>query len=323
MRWNYSAAEAIGNQKAMQWFRDQGLQVMGATAGQTRWVLMPQEESNINNIKSFANASIESGLNGLLLTLWDDDSPHFELYMRGILAFSEYAWSGEKRTKEELKSAYRKRQFGYIENTDYAFIDDLEPAVAYWKNVLLEGNSRNYLKGLENPEEKLISLPTEEKGAWSTEHKERLEKTKELLAVSNKVADKIKEAKNSAVRNSHNLAVYEQVNTLVSFSFKALLLLEQYDNATTDKKQQKEALLGLREEFNTIRASFEKVYAKTRQLNKPEGYILDQDDHVHLANQSINFDWQFLSEMVFLEALEKRYTEKELKKLSSDGLLND
>ncbi len=68
MRWNYRSAEALGNIKAMQWFRNHGMQVMGATAGQTRWVLMPQEESNINNIKSFAVSSIDNGLNGLLLT---------------------------------------------------------------------------------------------------------------------------------------------------------------------------------------------------------------------------------------------------------------
>ncbi|MGB2137149.1 MAG: glycoside hydrolase family 20 zincin-like fold domain-containing protein, partial [Flavobacteriaceae bacterium] len=82
MRWNYHSPEAYGNTKAMQWFRDHGLKVMGATAGQTRWVLMPQREGNMDNIRSFALSSIETGLNGLLLTLWDDDSPHFELYYR-------------------------------------------------------------------------------------------------------------------------------------------------------------------------------------------------------------------------------------------------
>jgi hexosaminidase len=40
MRWNYSSPQALGNIKAMQWFTDHGMEVMGATAGQTRWVLM-------------------------------------------------------------------------------------------------------------------------------------------------------------------------------------------------------------------------------------------------------------------------------------------
>ncbi len=73
MRWNYSSPEAIGNSKAMEWFSKQGLPTMGATAGQTRWVLMPQNQSNMQCIRDFAVPSIENGLNGLLLTLWDDD----------------------------------------------------------------------------------------------------------------------------------------------------------------------------------------------------------------------------------------------------------
>ena len=41
---------------------------MGATAGQTRWTLMPQNQSNISQIKSFASSSIDKKLDGLLLT---------------------------------------------------------------------------------------------------------------------------------------------------------------------------------------------------------------------------------------------------------------
>jgi hypothetical protein len=53
MRWNYSAPETYGNAKAMEWFTENGFQVMGATAGQTRWKLMPQNESNFDNIRHF------------------------------------------------------------------------------------------------------------------------------------------------------------------------------------------------------------------------------------------------------------------------------
>jgi hypothetical protein len=34
--------------------------------------------------------------------------------------------------------------------------------------------------------------------------------------------------------------------------------------------------------------------------------LLDQDHHLHLANQSINFDWQFWAEIYFLETLENQ-----------------
>ena len=73
---------------------------------------MPQNESNMDNIKTFAVSSIQNELSGLLLTLWDDDSPHFELYKRGIAAFAEYTWSGEQRSQKEIKAAYRQRAFG-------------------------------------------------------------------------------------------------------------------------------------------------------------------------------------------------------------------
>ena len=46
---------------------------------------------------------------------------------------------------------------------------------------------------------------------------------------------------------------------------------------------------------NSLRKKFEEVYSKTRILEKPNSYILDQDHHNHPANQSKNFDWQFFS----------------------------
>ena len=71
---------------------------------------MPQRESNMKNIRSFALSSIKTGLNGLL-TLWDDDSPHFELYHRGIIAFANDTWSRDQLSKKRLKSAFRQRVF--------------------------------------------------------------------------------------------------------------------------------------------------------------------------------------------------------------------
>ncbi|WP_136464812.1 glycoside hydrolase family 20 zincin-like fold domain-containing protein [Flagellimonas onchidii] len=310
MRWNYHAPETYGNSKAMNWFSDHGFKVMGATAGQTRWVLMPQRESNIANIKSFALSSIESGLNGLLLTLWDDDSPHFELYMRGILAFAEYTWAGDKRTKEEIKSAYRHREYANaLADSQYAFIDSLETPVAQWKNLLLQGNSRNYLKSNPNAKEKLVlEMPdAQNAGEWAKKHAERIENAKKIVALNDSIAAKITEVKELTKRNTHNLEVYEQVNNLVQFSNKAFLQLADYDQAENDDVRKK-ALAGLsklKEQFNELRKEFEAVYGKTRILTKPDDYILDQDHHVHLANQSTSFDWQFYAEMLFLEKLEE------------------
>ncbi len=310
MRWNYSSPEAIGNTKAMEWFSNNGLKVMGATAGQTRWVLMPQEESNMEAIRTFAVNSINSGTNGLLLTLWDDDSPHFELYMRGIVAFSEYTWAGDKRSKEDIKSAYRHREFSNeLADPSYAFIDDLEKPVAFWKNALLKGDKRNYLATMEHPlGEGVIDFPDANKqGAWSEKYAARLAASEEFIRSTDSIAKRINLMQSKTVRNDYTLEIYEQVNTLAGFSPKILLALKEYDNASnaTDKLTAVTQLRLFEEEFKEMRKKLESVYAKTRILEKPENYILDQDHHAHLANQSVNFDWQFKAEMLFFEKLNK------------------
>lgn len=310
MRWNYSSPEAIGNTKAMEWFSTHGLEVMGATAGQTRWTLMPQQESNMEAIKTFAVNSIESGTNGLLLTLWDDDSPHFELYKRGIIAFSEYTWSGDKRSKGEIKAAYRQREFSHqLADSSYAFIDDLEQPVAFWKNALLKGDKRNFLPTMENPvEEGVIDLPDpNNSGEWTETHQQRLVEAEQLLKSTDSIAKKINEMKAKAVRNAYTLDIYEQVNTVAGFTPKTLLALREFDQADNPTKQREaiQQLRALQKEFETIRESLESVYGKVRILNKPQDYILDQDHHHHMANQSLNFDWQFRAESMFFDKLSK------------------
>tara|TARA_R100000935_G_scaffold58444_1_gene95604 strand:- start:21326 stop:23425 length:2100 start_codon:yes stop_codon:yes gene_type:complete len=324
MRWNYSSPQALGNIKAMQWFTDHGMEVMGATAGQTRWVLMPQEESNMENIRSFAVSSIDSGLNGLLLTLWDDDSPHFELYMRGILAFAEYSWIGDKRSKDEIKSAFRQREYGYtLADNNEAFITELESPVAFWKNALLKKNERNFLHQMKDPlEEAVIDFPDKENiGAWSLANEERLKTAAETLSQTDSIAKKIENARSLALRNDHNLQVYEQVNKLSGYSPKMLLALRDYDKAESreDIMATASKLKELESEFGSLRRELETVYSKTRILNKPDNYILDQDHHVHLANQSLNFDWQFYAEILFFKKL-KQELAKEIYMENADPL---
>jgi len=320
MRWNYSHPEAAGNIKAMEWFSANDLEVMGATAGQTRWKLMPQNDSNMENIRSFANTSIamrsessiisdDEELNGLLLTLWDDDSPHFELYWRGIAFFAEYCWSGDQRSKEAIKSAYRHRAFGSaLAGEEFAFVEALEEAVAWWNGALLKSNTRNNLRNLDDPAaEAVIDLPfSGDKSEWTSEYSVKLQNAAMSLRNYNKVTEVLDTMKRLAVRNKYRLEVYEQVNKLVALSGNTLFKLQAYAIAQAGREEQ-EALAALQlapGEFRDLRAEFEEVYGQTRILHKPEGYLLDQDHHLHLANQSINFDWQFWSEIYFLEKLE-------------------
>ncbi len=63
------------------------------------------------------------------------------------------------------------------------------------------------------------------------------------------------------------------------------------------------SLPSLSDEFKVLRNEFELVYGKTRILTKPDNYILDQDHHSHLANQTKSFDWQFYAEILVLEKI--------------------
>ena len=310
MRWNYHKAESYGNGKAMDWFSSNGFRVMGATAGQTRWTLMPQRESNIDQIRIFAEQSINRNYNGLLLTLWDDDSPHFELYKRGISAFAEYSWGGLKRTKEEFKAVYRHRKFGSeFKGEQYAFIDALDEPVALWTNLFVEaGNHRNALIHKENPiEEQLIDLPDfNKKGDWTKKYSARLEQLeaqKNQLEQAKKTLFKIQ---NQDAKSEYNLAVYNEVIQLVEYNFELMSQLKAFDTATTPEAEKKalDAIMTTGQTFSSVRAQMETVYSQTRVLNKPEGYLLDQDHHNHPANQTVNFDWQFIGEILMLQKIE-------------------
>ncbi|SEG40227.1 Glycosyl hydrolase family 20, domain 2 [Algoriphagus boritolerans DSM 17298 = JCM 18970] len=311
MRWNYDMPESPGNNRAIKWFTDNDFNVMGATAGQTRWNLMPQDQSNTNNIRDFALISIRNKADGLLLTLWDDDSPHFELYQRGISIFAEYTWAGEKRSRNELHQAYRQRAFGpALASDEHEFINALEGPVADWKNMLLDKKrDRNRLRKLKNPiEEALISLPNPDSaGVWTTRYQEKIELAKANLVRVDSILQRIQVSKKRAVRNFYTLDVYEQVAHAVQFSNRAILTLAELDEPSGEKRAQAQAkLAGMEAEWASIQSKVEEVYGKTRQLNKPADYLLDQDHHVHLANQALNFsDWQFYVEGLFLEKVKR------------------
>ena len=133
-----------------------------------------------------------------------------------------------------------------------------------------------------------------------------------MIALNDSIAKKIETLKSKANRNTYTLEIYEQVNKLTQYTSKLLVGLKAYDNAS-DKKQESDAinnLKKLKDDFTSLRSEFETVYGKTRILTKPDNYILDQDHHVHLANQSISFDWQFYAEMLFLKKMDEELLNK-------------
>jgi hypothetical protein len=306
MRWNYFSPWANGNLKTIDWYKENNMKVMGATAGQTRWILMPQDNSNIEAIKSFSLTSVDKKLDGLLLTLWDDDSPHFELYKRGIAGFSEYSWAGDNLSIDQFKSLYRYRNFGYLFKSDeFEFIDHLEKPVSLWLNMFLSKDGwRPGLSKKENPlDTDIIDLPDlNNKGEWSKNNSNRINNAIESLKISSEVENIIARIQSKNPKNKYTLEIYQQVNELTKFSANLILKLEK-----VDKSGDLSYLDGIENQFTQMRNEFERVYSKTRVINKSEDYILDQDHHHHPANQTINFDWQFLGEIMILNKIKKTY----------------
>ena len=307
MRWNYFSPWAEGNLKTIDWYKENNLKIMGATAGQTRWILMPQNQSNIESIKSFSLTSISKKLDGLLLTLWDDDSPHFELYKRGIYAFAEYTWSGNDSDIEDFKSKFRHRFFSpTLKNQNFEFIDDLEKPVRDWANLFVkEKKHRNQITKTYLPlETHIIDLPdTNNPGEWNLKFNEKIFISEKHIVDLKKILEKINVQKIKTIRGGYALQVYEQVAKLALFSYETFIDISNFDNGKIDV----ENLLNNRKEFLSLRHDFEEVYSKTRNIIKPENYILDQDHHNHTANQTLNMDWQFISEIKLFEKINLTY----------------
>ena len=305
MRWNYFSPWAEGNLKTIDWYKENNLKVMGATAGQTRWILMPQDYSNIESIKSFALNSVDKNLDGLLLTLWDDDSPHFELYKRGIYAFANYTWSGNDLKTEKLKSKFNHRFFSpFIKKNN--FIDNLDNPVRDWANLFVrEEKHRNQISKNKNSiNSHIISLPAKKnKGEWSKKYSKKIQISKKHSSNLNSILKQISKLKTKTLRNKYTLDIYEQVAKLSKFSYDAFLTLNDFDKGVVSSSK----LLKLEDKFSELRIEFENTYSKTRNINKPNSYYLDQDHHNHTANQSLNMDWQFIAELKLFEKIKLNY----------------
>ena len=49
--------------------------------------------------------------------------------------------------------------------------------------------------------------------------------------------------------------------------------------------------------FDQLRTQFEKTYEVTRILHNPNDYLLDQNQHDHLANATNTTDWMYVFEL--------------------------
>lgn len=233
----------------------------------------------------------------MLCTLWDDSSPHFETFWRGLYYYASLSWNYEDIDPANSQMVFRHRFYApELSDVAFEFQDQLEQALNFWDNALLnKGRRTHYFMNVE-----FISLPeTGKPGVWSEKYKEKISRAKTETERYKTIKEKIEKAGILARRNFYSLALMNQINELQIYPSYLLISLEKYDRATntTDKDKAGSELLTLIERFRVIRKDYEEVFSETRFLNNPDGYILDQNLDFMLANGTNNSDWMYLYEL--------------------------
>lgn len=312
MRWNYNYPQKVkGNHYILKWYKSNNLKAMAATSGQTQWPMMPRDESKMAHIRAFGQMAGQYDLDGILCTFWDDSSPHFETYRRGIAAFAEYSWSPESKVEiGQLKKHYRHRLYSSLASKEiYAFEDDLQQAVSFWDHVLLDSGNRI---STEYQDFILMTLPNKkDPGGWSTKYEKRLIQAEVEIKRFEDITSSIEMLNKIARRNRFHLELMNRINELQIFSSKLLISLQNLDLAQGDQERN-EAIQFVKAQvanFNVIRKNYERVFSKTRFLNKPSGYQLGLKKPNHIANATINSDWMYTYELLIVKNVNEMLTD--------------
>lgn len=296
MRWNYDDSKLPGNRKALDWYKKNGLHVMAATAAQEMSAMLPRNKSNFQPIKDFCQLTAEKKLDGILCTIWDDCSPHFETVWRGIYDFALFSWNYEDIKPETAHALFRHRFYSPdLEDDSSGFQDLLEAAAPYWETVFIkEGDRANYHKNFT-----LIGLPDAAKnGEWSLKYQQKLAGAANAVVQYSTIKNRIGKAQEFTHRNNYALRIMNQLNELMGYSASLMLLLEQYDKAqSSDKKASGFLIRKYVQGFTSLRSNLEAVFSETRMMGNPHGYQLDSNMHEHLANGTNNTDWMYMYEL--------------------------
>ena len=280
---------------------------MAATSGQQIWPMLPRANSNFQPVKDFSRITAKEKLNGILLTLWDDTSPHFETYWRGIYNFGLFSWNYKDINKDEAYALFRHRFYGpKLSGVSYAFQDSLEQSMIFWETALIDNGSRgNYPQQID-----AIDLPDDAAtGEWSKKNAKKLTDARKEIVRYNSVKQKIAASLLAANRNKYSLEIFNALNELQIYPSKLLLKLEQYDKAKSaaDKKKAAQEVRKFAAGFAGLRNSYEDISTRTRVLQNPPDYLADQNHHHHLANGTNNSDWMYVYELALNEIIEKKF----------------
>lgn len=298
MRWNYDRPDL--SSKAIDWYKSQNLRVMASTSAQTTWAMMPREKSNFWAIQEFCRLASVKNMDGVLCTVWDDASPHFETVWRGLVDFAGLSWKYSDIDADSAHSVFRHRFYGpSLSSKEFNFQDSLEKSLRFWDTALLDKGWRVTAPVSID----LIDLPDNDvSGKWATKYAPRVDAAKHEVERYRKIREKIQMAQNNTVRNRYNLELMRAINELQVFPAKLILLLAEYDSLKSNKKKGAGKKLEVYlDSFNKLRSDFEEVFSVTRILNNPPGYLLDENVHEHLANFRNDASWMHVYELEMID----------------------
>ena len=318
-RWNYSMARQPGNIFALDWYRDNGLKTMIATAAQTGGCLFPIDDRDLGiashgiaAIRSFNQLAAEKEVDGMFCTAWDDDSPHLETFWRGFIASAEFSWSPEGRTLDEYDNAYLQKEYG-VSFPDYTNLyGKLRKGAAFWEKAFNREGTRGDLEnalfnlpGLAHwmppadPNapvktdftDRLIELPDLQKpGSWSKTYEQRLEEAATVLDEFQHTSKVLDSLYNCSSKNRYHWELYAAMNNFQVLAPRLLLAMKQCD--TKDPAQQLAGAQKLRSAMADFQKAWEDlqlVYGKTRFVSYPSNYVPDR--YFHFASQREDLSW--------------------------------
>ena len=333
MRWNYTLSRQMGNKKALDWYRNNGLKAMIATAAQSgHAVLFPfdnregdMSSRGIPAIKSFLELAARTGTEGVLCTAWDNRSPHFETYWRGFIASAAYSWSPGSYSLVEFDVAWMQREFGYSIPDYVNLYQKLRDAAVFWEEAFIRKGSREDsdnalipLPGLHHQQapvkpgkvEKidfsfiLIDMPDLlVPGHWSDEYAERLGRAESILKDYRFTSRKLEELYDRSKTNRYHWKVFIALNDFQVTAPRLLLALKKCDVAGIDAslKSGYEEVVKALQEFDRAWKDLQEVYSKTRFNAYPENYLPDR--YYHYASQREDLTWMVQVEEIIYRSV--------------------
>ena len=294
MHWNYTTCRQPGNERALQWFTDNNLNVMISTCAQTgSSMLFPGDDRTgkmsdrgLTAIQSSIQLAYEKGIDGVLTTAWDDRSAHMETYWRGFIASAEYSWNTSGRDLNKYELAYMQREFGPEASYPDLYLQ-LRNAALFWETSLV----RKYYKHIPITDDNVIDMPDlNYPGRWTEKHKTRLTEAEKQVAIYQGTSKQLEDLYRTSIRNRYHWKLFSALNNFQITAPKFLLALKKCDKKNISKRKAgfDEVRKALKE-FDEAWEYLKTVYAETRFIAYPDNYVPDR--YFHYASQREDLSW--------------------------------